>query len=64
MFSYAKIKIMKKLFLYVFLVLLFFGNVFAESTERKDKLNQLFYQLKKSNDVSVAFKIEKKIWNI
>ena len=55
---------MKKLFLYVFLVLLFFGNVFAESTERKDKLNQLFDQLKKSNDISIAFKIEKKIWNI
>ena len=48
----------------MFLVLLFFGNVFAKSTERNDKLNQLFYQLKKSNDVSVAFKIEKKIWNI
>ena len=48
----------------MFLVLLFFGNVFAKSTEENDKLNQLFDQLKKSNDASIAFKIEEKIWNI
>ena len=64
MFPYSKIKKMKKISLYVFLVLLFFGNVFVKSSERDDKLNQLFYQLKKSNDVSIAFKIEMKIWNI
>ena len=63
-FSFSKIKIMKKLSLYVFLVLFFFGNVFAKSTKRDNKLNQLFDQLKKSNDVSIAFKIEMKIWNI
>ena len=55
---------MKKLLLSVCLVLLFFGNVFAESTERNNKLNQLFNQLKKSNDVSIALEIELKIWNI
>jgi len=55
---------MKKLFLYLFLVLLFFGNVLAESTKKYEKLNQLFNQLKKSNDVSTAIKIEIKIWNI
>ena len=55
---------MKKLSLSVCLVLLFFGNVFAESTERNNKLNQLFNQLKKSNDVSIALEIELKIWNI
>ena len=63
-FSSSKIKIMKKLSLYAFLVLLFFGNVFAESTERNNKLNQLFNQLKKNNDVSIALEIELKIWNI
>ena len=55
---------MKKLSLYLFLVLISFGNVFSESTERNGKLNQLFDELKKSNDFSIAFKIEKKIWNI
>ena len=55
---------MKKLSLYVFTVLLFFGSVFAQSTERDDKLNQLFDQLKKSNDSTISFKIEMKIWNI
>ena len=55
---------MKKLSLCIFLILLFFGNVFANSTERDDKLNQLFDQLKKINDATIAFKIEIKIWNI
>ena len=55
---------MKKLFLYVFLVLLFCGNIVADSTERDVKLNELFEQLKKSNNVSIAHEIEMKIWNI
>ena len=55
---------MKKLFLYLFLVLLFFGNVLAESTKKYEKLNKLFDQLKQSNDVSISIKIEMKIWNI
>tara|TARA_B100001105_G_C22145570_1_gene337808 strand:+ start:33 stop:590 length:558 start_codon:yes stop_codon:yes gene_type:complete len=55
---------MKKLSLYIFLVLLFFGNTIAGSKDRDIKLNQLFEQLKKSNNASVAFEIEMKIWNI
>ena len=55
---------MKKLFLYVFLVLLFCGNGFAEFKDRDDKLNKLFEQLKKNNDASITYEIEKKIWNI
>ena len=55
---------MKKLSLYVFLVLLFCGNTIADSKDRDDKLNQLFEQLKKSNNVSMALEIEMKIWNI
>ena len=55
---------MKKLSLYVFLVLIFYVNAFAESKDRDIKLSQLFKQLKKSNNTSIAFEIEKKIWNI
>jgi len=55
---------MKKLFLYVLLVLLFCGNTIAESEGRNLKLDQLFEQLKKSNNVSMALEIEIKIWNI
>ena len=55
---------MKKLSLYVFLVLMFCGNVLAESKDRDIRLNKLFEQLKKSNNASLAFEIEMKIWNI
>ena len=55
---------MKKLFSYVFLALMFCGNVFAESKDRDVRLNQLFEQLKKTNNDSMAFEIEMKIWNI
>jgi len=55
---------MKKLFLYVFLVLLFCGNAITESKGRVIKLNQLFDQLKKSNNTSKSLEIEMKIWNI
>jgi len=55
---------MKKLSLYVFLVLLFYGNVIAEYKDRNFKLSQLFEQLKKSNNDFMAFQIEMKIWNI
>ena len=55
---------MKKLSLYVFLVLLFCGNTIADSKNRDVKLNQLFEQLKKSNKASIALEIEMKIWNI
>ena len=55
---------MKKLSLYVFLILLFCGNTIADSKNRDVKLNQLFEQLKKSDNVSIALEIEMKIWNI
>ena len=48
----------------MFLVLMFYGNVLAESKDRNIRLNQLFEQLKKSNKASLAFEIEMKIWNI
>lgn len=53
----------KRLPLYVFLILLFYGNTIADSENRDVKLNQLFEQLKKSN-ASIALEIEMKIWNI
>ena len=43
---------------------MFCGNVFAESKDRDVRLNQLFEQLKKTNNDSMAFEIEMKIWNI
>jgi len=39
-------------------------NVTAESKDRNIKLNQLFEQLKKSDNASIALEIEMKIWNI
>ena len=48
----------------MFLVLLFCGNTVADSKDRNTKLNQLFEQLKKSNNASIALEIEMKIWNI
>ena len=55
---------MKKLSPYVFLVLMLCGNVFAESKDRNVRLNQLFEQLKKIDNFSIAFEIEMKIWKI
>ena len=55
---------MKKLFLCAFLVLMLCGNVLAESKDRDLRLNQLFEQLKKSDDISIALEIEMKIWSI
>ena len=55
---------MKKLSLYVFLVLLFCENTVADSKDRNAKLNQLFEQLTKNNNVSIVLEIEMKIWNI
>ena len=43
---------------------MFCGNTIAEFNDRDIKLNQLFDQLKKSNNVSKALEIEIKIWNI
>ena len=46
------------------LILLFCGNTIADSKDRDVKLNQLFEQLKKSDNVSIALEIEMKIWSI
>ena len=43
---------------------MFCGNILAESKDRDIRLNKLFEQLKKSNNSSIAFEIEMKIWNI
>ena len=56
--------LMKKLFLYVILVLLICGNAITESKVRNIKLDQLFKKLKKSNNISIALEIEMEIWNI
>ena len=55
---------MKKLSLYVFLVLMLCGNIIADSKDKDIELNQLFEQLKKSDDISIALEIEMKIWSI
>ena len=52
---------MKRTFLYVFLGLLWCGNVYAE--ERESELNNLFKQLKNS-EATQAIEIENKIWKI
>ena len=44
--------------------MIFCGKVPAESQDRDIRLNQLFEQLKKSNNASLAFEIEMKIWSI
>jgi tetratricopeptide (TPR) repeat protein len=46
------------------MVLLFCGNAIADSNERDIKLDHLFEQLKKINNVSIALEIENKIWKI
>ena len=48
----------------LFLILMLCENVTAESKDRNIKLNQLFEQLKKSDNASIAPEIEMKIWNI
>ena len=55
---------MKKLLLFVFLILFLCGNANAESRDRDVELNQLFYQLKKSKNASIAIEIERRIWSI
>ena len=55
---------MKNLSLYVFLILMLCGNILADSKDKDVELNQLFEQLKKSDDISIALEIEMKIWSI
>ena len=55
---------MKKLFLYLFFILLFCEIAIAESNDGNAKLNKLFDQLKESNNAFIALGIEMKIWNI
>ena len=54
---------MKKIF-FLFLVISFSFFSIVSSQEREAKLNELFNQLKNNSDVSSAFEIEMKIWNI
>ena len=54
---------MKKIYLYVFLVLLFCGNTIADSKDRDVRLDQLFKQLK-NIEATKAIEIENKIWKI
>ena len=54
---------MKKIF-FLFLVMSFSFFSVVNSQEREAKLNELFNQLKNNSDVSSAFEIEMKIWNI
>ena len=54
---------MKKIF-FLFLVISFSFFSVVNSQERETKLDKLFNQLKNNNDVSLAFEIEMKIWNI
>ena len=53
---------MKKLLGILVLGLLFFSS--ANSEERELELNKLFNQLKNNSNVSMAFEVEMKIWNI
>jgi len=55
---------MKKLPLYVFLVLMFCENAIAVAKDRDAKLNQLFELLQKNDNASTAFYIEMEIWSI
>jgi len=55
---------MKKLSTYLFFVLLFCEIAIAASKDGNAKLDQLFNQLKESNNASIALKIEIEIWNI
>ena len=55
---------MKKVFFYVFILLIFCGNTFSDSKNRILELNKLFKQLKKTHNSSVAFEIEMQIWQI
>ena len=55
---------MRRLFQYIFLVLLLCGNVAAQPKDRDVRLSQLFDQLKNSSDTSKSLEIEMKIWSI
>ena len=48
----------------MFLILILCGNILADSKDKDVELNQLFEQLKKSDDISIALEIEMKIWSI
>ena len=48
----------------MFLILILCGNILADSKDKDVELNQLFEQLKKSDDISVSRAIEMKIWSI
>ena len=55
---------MKKVCFWFFLFVLCNDVSIAESENKKNKLDQLFYQLKKSENISKSREIEMKIWDI
>ena len=54
---------MKKIFFLLAIISFSFFSI-VNAQEREAKLNELFNQLKNNSDVSSAFEIELKIWNI
>ncbi len=52
----------KKILVLLILNLMFFSN--TNSEERNLELNKLFNHLKNNSNVSMAFEVEKKIWEI
>ena len=54
---------MKKIFFLLAIISFSFFSI-VSAQEREAKLNELFNQLKNNSDVSSAFEIEMKIWNI
>ena len=54
---------MKKIFFLLAIISFSFFSI-VSAQEREAKLNKLFNQLKNNSDVSSAFEIELKIWNI
>ena len=55
---------MKKAYFWFFLFVFCNDVSIAESENKKNKLDQLFYQLKKSENISKSREIEMKIWDI
>jgi len=53
-----------KIIFFLFAIISFSFFSIVNSQEREAKLNELFNQLKNNSDVSSAFEIEMKIWNI
>ena len=51
-----------KIFIFIFFI--FFTSVISENFEKKIKLNKLFNQLEKVNNIKSAELLEKQIWSV